>query len=138
MKTIAIDFDGVIHRYSKGWHDGTVYDGPVEGALPSMEHLLRLGFHLYIHTTRDPYQVVQWFKELTTVVHFVVEVVHPNELVDKKFWQGKENSHLPVIGVTNQKLPAIAYIDDRGVRFKSWAQVLNFMRGKDFSEGGMS
>ena len=28
---IAIDFDGVIHKSSKGFFDGTVYDKPMEG-----------------------------------------------------------------------------------------------------------
>lgn len=138
MQTIAIDFDGVIHRYSKGWDDGTIYDGPVDNALASMEHLLQLGYALYIHSTRDPYQIVEWFRELTTVVHFVVEPIHPNDLIDHKFWQGAiHKSGLPVVGVTNQKLPAVIYIDDRGVRFKSWVQTLNFIRGKDFAKGGL-
>jgi hypothetical protein len=38
-QTGAFDFDGVIHRYGEGWHDGTVYDDPVEGA---REALMRL------------------------------------------------------------------------------------------------
>ena len=29
--TIAVDFDGVIHNNSKGFHDGTVYGEPIDG-----------------------------------------------------------------------------------------------------------
>ena len=28
---LAIDFDGVIHKNSKGFFDGTVYDEPING-----------------------------------------------------------------------------------------------------------
>ena len=34
---IAIDFDGVIHKNSKGFFDGTVYDEPIEGSLDSIK-----------------------------------------------------------------------------------------------------
>ena len=36
---IAIDFDGVIHKNSKGYYDGTIYDEPVEGSLEAIKKL---------------------------------------------------------------------------------------------------
>ena len=38
-KVLAIDFDGVIHRNSLGFHDGTVYDDPIEGSLEALRDL---------------------------------------------------------------------------------------------------
>ena len=49
--TLCIDFDGVIHKYSKGWQDGSIYDEPTDGALgfvkEANEH-----FKVVIYTTR--------------------------------------------------------------------------------------
>ena len=36
---IAIDFDGVIHTNSKGYHDGTVYDPPFHGTEEALKQL---------------------------------------------------------------------------------------------------
>ena len=30
-RTLLIDFDGVVHGYSEGYKDGTIYDKPMEG-----------------------------------------------------------------------------------------------------------
>ena len=48
---IAIDFDGVIHKSSKGFHDGTIYDDPVDGAIESIK-LLSKDFTLIIYTCK--------------------------------------------------------------------------------------
>ena len=39
LVNIGVDFDGVIHKNSKGYHDGTVYDEPVEGAREALQKL---------------------------------------------------------------------------------------------------
>ncbi len=49
---IAIDFDGVLHGYSKGWSDGSIYDAPVPGAAEAMKKLKEEGHTLYIFSTR--------------------------------------------------------------------------------------
>lgn len=50
-KLVAVDFDGVLHRYSKGWHDGTIYDEPVPGAMQWLAALLDT-FEVVIVSTR--------------------------------------------------------------------------------------
>ena len=42
--TIAIDFDGVIHKNSKGFHDGTIYDEPIEDVKKGLEYF-GISFH---------------------------------------------------------------------------------------------
>ncbi|MEO0641374.1 MAG: hypothetical protein AAFY70_16695 [Bacteroidota bacterium] len=50
---IAIDFDGVLHLYSKGWNGGEIYDPPVPGAKEAMQKLKAQGHTLYIFSTRS-------------------------------------------------------------------------------------
>lgn len=49
---IAVDFDGVIHGYSKGWQKGLIYDEPVPGAKEGMENLKKLGYKIWIFSAR--------------------------------------------------------------------------------------
>lgn len=51
-KHITIDFDGVIHAYSKGWHDGTIYDDPIPGARDALIELSK-EFQVLIWSTRN-------------------------------------------------------------------------------------
>ena len=125
VPTIALDFDGVIHKYSAGWGDGTIYDPPMEGAFESISELL-LTYNVVVITARsDLPSVAAWFQ-----VHdadFTIVRVWEHE----KFWNGlyegaERQTH--VVGLTNRKLPADIYLDDRGVRFDSWKTALNDIR----------
>lgn len=62
MPTIAVDFDGVIHRYSKGWHDGTIYDDLMPGACAALKQLMEK-HAVFIHTTRSQADVAGWIME---------------------------------------------------------------------------
>lgn len=100
MRRIAIDFDGVIHRYSDGYQKGDPYDIPMPGAFETMRRLISQGFEIYIFTVRPPQEVVKWL--------------------------GKHGWDLEIPRVTNEKLPAIAYIDDRAIRFTNWADITKY------------
>lgn len=135
MATIAIDFDGVIHQYSKGWKDGSCYDKPVERVFESIRKLMDDGHVVFIFSTRNRYQVKKWMKENTYETDyehngmgadpgdyrypkygFTVEII-PFWI---KFWN-KRN----VVGITKRKLPALCYIDDRALKFTGdWNQTI--------------
>ena len=115
IRAIAIDFDGVIHSYSKGWHDGTCYGEPVAGARAAIEELFQT-HHVFIFSTRDPQTIVNWCHKHWPELD--VRVVPPIEPNAPPFFNG------PFIGVTSQKLAAIAYIDDRAITFRGdWNEV---------------
>lgn len=105
QKTIAIDFDGVIHAYSEGWKDGSIYDGPVPYSIHSMKKLMARGYKLVIFTCR-------------------AETEEGTNSVYK--WLCKYEIDVSLIEVTDKKPKAIAYIDDRGIRFTNWHDILNY------------
>lgn len=114
MATVAVDFDGPLHGYSRGWTDGSIYDPPTEGALEAIESIM--GRHAaFVHTTRDAEQVATWLSD-----H---DVPATTRMPPDRFWNTRG-----LLLVTDRKLPASAYIDDRAVHFESWPQALTDLR----------
>lgn len=113
MSTVAVDFDGVIHDYSRGWMDGSIYGEFVPGAVAGLT-LLMHRYAVFIHTTRNARHVARWVEDRSG---HGIECT--TRVPRKGFWN--ERGYLLV---TNRKLPAIAYIDDRGIRFEDWDQAL--------------
>jgi hypothetical protein len=109
--TIAIDFDGVIHAYSQGWADGTIYDPPLPGALDGLRALMDRD-SVFVFTTRDPEQVAPWLRRYGFAAR-------PDYDDERTFWD-----ELGTLLVTNKKLAARFYIDDRALRFESWPQTI--------------
>lgn len=111
-KTIAIDFDGVIHRYSEGWVDGSIYDRPVQDSFKFIQMLVDNGYTIVVHTTRtDASAIFKWF----------VEWGRAKMYLDLKGYDFYES-----IYITQSKPPAIAYIDDRGIRFTNWQDIVKY------------
>src|SRR6185369_8998400 len=61
-KTVAVDFDGVIHSYENGWQDGSIYGTPTPGALEALRKLME-DYNVFIFTSRHTGQVAKWLKE---------------------------------------------------------------------------
>jgi hypothetical protein len=111
---LCLDFDGVIHRYGKGWQNGVIYDDVVPGffewAEKAAEH-----FHLVIYSSRskDDQGVVamsMWLGE------------------QRKKWRaegGKPETDNPLsFEFATEKPPAFLQIDDRAIQFNgSWPDV---------------
>jgi hypothetical protein len=110
VSTLAVDFDVPIHRYSRGWHDGTLYDPPTEGSLDAIADLMQ-HHAVFVHTVRDPEQVVPWLQQ------FGLRAT--SEMPSGPFWSDRKR-----LLVTRTKLPALAYVDDRAVRHVAWPQTL--------------
>lgn len=136
-KTIAIDFDGVIHKYSKGWHDGTCYDEPVEGVFDAISHFFRCGYSVFIFSTRKPKEIKKWIDKYIMETTFVrgdatqdpgPDFDYPtygfkSEIISMftKFWNKKN-----VLGITRRKLPALVYVDDRALKFNGvWRETVS-------------
>ena len=104
-RTIAIDFDGVIHKYSQGFKGlMNAYDDPMEGAEVALTALKDAGKRLVILSSRPSSVIEGWLEDRGL----------------KKYFDE----------VSNFKIPASIYVDDRGYKFKNWKDTV-----KDILEG---
>ena len=108
---ICVDFDGVIHSYSKGWQDGTIYDSMVPGFL---EWAIKASasFQICIFSSRslnpDKLKEMQTWLKRQIGSHFVHPEVSDAE-IENIFNLFYFVSHKPAAFVT---------IDDRAITFK--------------------
>lgn len=114
FRTVAVDYDGVIHRYGRGFLDGSCYDVPMPGAIEALD-ALRAVRPVAVFTARPTLMVVDWFDVHAPHLHLYADV-----LMGHDHWSDQER-----ILVTNRKIVAQHYIDDRAIRFATWPDALH-------------
>ncbi len=112
-KVIAIDFDGVIHKNSKGFHDGTIYDEIIDGAFESIREL----------------------SSKYSIIIFTCKALSDRPLIHGQTgieliwdWLKKNKLDAYIDQVTDTKPRALFYIDDKGIRFNNWKQTMELIR----------
>ena len=112
---LGVDFDGVIHKNSKGFYDGTIYDDPIEGTEEALKKL----------------------SEKYTLICYTAKAKPDRGLVNGRSgtemvweWLEKHNFSQYISKVTSEKPRAVAYIDDKAIRFNNWDSCL-----KDLEKG---
>ena len=111
-KQIAIDFDGVIHKNSLGFSDGTIYDSPIKGTKEALEQLHKK-YKIIIFTCK-----VKPDRPL-------IKGKTGKQLI--KDWLSKHNLLQYIHEITCEKPRAVLYIDDKGYKFNNWDSTLNFL-----------
>ena len=119
---IGIDFDGVIHRNSKGFFDGTVYDIPIEGSKEALERI----------------------SKKYTIIVYSAKARKDRMLINNKtgvelIWEWLEKYDMAkyVKEVTAEKPRAVCYIDDKAIRFTDWTDALESMETLGVVEKGI-
>lgn len=102
FRTVSVDFDGVLHEFSSGWTGYTPLDGPEPGALEFIKSLIVMGYTPVIcsaraHNDLGVHEIKKWLKKYG----------------------------FPEMKVTNEKILAICYVDDRAVEYReqNWNEV---------------
>ena len=103
IRTVCLDFDGVIHSYRSGWQgEATIPDPPIHGVREAIEKL-RKTYRVVIHSARG-------------------RTAAGREAIRR--WLEKHG--IEVDEICEQKPPAFVYVDDRAIPFKGdWGQTIS-------------
>lgn len=121
--TKALDFDGVIHWYRRGWQGGKIYDPPMPGAIEGIQTIMEVEAVVVFTARTDLDAVCEWLES------------HGIECVSQEDWDSARSpgervnafwNEMGRVLVTNRKPAATHYLDDRAVVFGKggWEQAL--------------
>jgi histidinol phosphatase-like enzyme len=108
-KAITIDFDETICQ-KQNYSDGAIWQVPIEGAVEAIQELDKK-YRIIIQTVRlNPFM--------------------PGDVEAKRkeieAWLTKYS--IPFYKVTNNKYKSVAYVDDKGIRFTTWPDVMHLLQ----------
>jgi len=116
-RRVLVDLDQTIHKYSKGWQDGEIYDEPFEQARDAINWLKDNGYEIVIFTTRaSPGNAAELGGD------------ENKEIAKVKAWLKHHNIYFDK--VTADKLNADFYIDDKAIPIHNgnWDAVLKVIK----------
>lgn len=109
LDNIAIDFDGVLHTFDKGYHDGTCYGDPIEGSLEAVK-LLSNKYNIIIYSAKC--------RSDRPMVHGK----NGKTLISE--WCLKYDIMKYITDITSEKPRAKYYIDDKAIAFtNNWSEI---------------
>jgi len=113
---IAFDFDGVIHNNCYYGCDTQIMDSDsdfgsvMDGSLECIHYLQNLGFPVVIMSARKKRSIKKWLSERAESKHLGLK------FKCLPFWVRRYDD-CKVVGITNTKVIAKMYIDDRTLQF---------------------
>lgn len=112
-----IDLDGTIHKYSKGYKDGTIYDEPYIGAREVINYLRRNNYEIVIFTSRASFGNSE-----------EMDADRQDQINQVADWLDKNQIYYDRI--TGDKLSADFYIDDKAIHIPNgdWNVVMNVIK----------
>lgn len=119
MKTVLVDFDGVIHSYVSGWKGKTeIPDPPNLGAIAWLRELIA-------HPEIEP---VIW----TSRVHIGFEDPSESETAKRaiRSWfylHGMDREEVEQLRITSDKPPSVLLIDDRAFKFEGAFPLITYI-----------
>ena len=116
-KRAMIDLDLTLHKYSKGYKDGEIYDDAFDGAKEVIDWLRKKGYEIVIFTTRASEQNAK-------------ENGGDHKEQIKKVAEWLKDNGIYFDRITAEKLAADFYIDDKAIHIKNgdWKSVLNVIK----------
>ncbi|MHA1816066.1 MAG: hypothetical protein ACTSX1_08680 [Candidatus Heimdallarchaeaceae archaeon] len=116
-KRAMIDLDKTIHKYSKGYKAGEIYDDAFNGAKAVINWLMKKGYEIVIFTTRASKQNAD-------------ETGGDHKDQIKKVGKWLRDKDIYFDRITAEKLAADFYIDDKAISISNgdWKAVLNVIK----------